>query len=83
MRADVRALSAVPHVDAAELGVWPRVAEKEARIPLVDDAVAVVVDVVAERDKWRRNAELMADRYDKIRDTNLQLRDALTLYRTA
>ncbi len=59
MRADVRALSAVPHVDAAELGVWPRVAEKEARIPLVDDAVAVVVDVVAELGRAGPHADIV------------------------
>jgi len=30
---------------------------------------------------WEHTAELMADRYDKIRETNRQLRAALALYR--
>lgn len=59
---------------------WRELRRRDARNA---ELVSALVDVVAERDKWRRNAELMADRYDKIRDTNLQLRDALTLYRTA
>lgn len=35
----------------------------------------------SDHDAWEHTAELMADRYDKIRETNRQLRAALALYR--
>ena len=39
--------------------------------------------VIAERtvESLQRHCNLLADRYDKIRETNEQLRDALELYR--
>lgn len=36
-----------------------------------------------DRDSWQHKALLMADRYDKIRDTAAQLRETLTLYRNS
>ena len=44
---------------------------------------AELVDVKYQRDSARHAALLAADRYNKIRDTNLQLRDALELYRNS
>lgn len=36
-----------------------------------------------DRDSWQHQALLMADRYNKIRDTATQLRETLTLYRNS
>ena len=42
---------------------------------------AELVDTRAGKDYWRGQAALLADRYDKIRETSAQLREALSLYR--
>ena len=50
---------------------WRRIRELEAELRAAEK----------DRDAWRHSALLASDRYEKIRDTNLQLRDALNLYR--
>jgi hypothetical protein len=47
-------------------------------------ALALTIEMLrSDRDSWQHQAMLAADRYDKIRGMNLQLRDALELHRKA
>lgn len=52
---------------------WRKIRELEARLIKVSNECAALDHALKQS----------ADRYDKIRETNLQLRDALTLYRNA
>jgi FtsZ-binding cell division protein ZapB len=40
-----------------------------------------VENLKRDRNNWQHQALLIADRYDKIRETAAQLRETLTLYR--
>lgn len=52
---------------------WRVVREQRAEIDSLSNEVG-----------WlHQRCDLLADRYDKVRDMNLQLRDALDLYRRA
>ena len=56
----------------------PRVADQQARIMQLEaDAVIAALTI----ENMQRHCDLLADRYDKIRVTNEQLRGALDLYR--
>lgn len=56
----------------------PRVADQQARIAQLEaDAVRDALTI----ESLQRHCDLLADRYDKIRVTNEQLRGALDLYR--
>lgn len=58
---------------------WRRIAELEQRIMHLEaDAVIAALTI----ESTQRHCDLLADRYDKMREMNAQLRDALTLYRT-
>jgi hypothetical protein len=52
---------------------WRKIRELEARL----------LKVAAECAALDHALQQSADRYDKIRETNVQLRDALSLYRNA
>jgi hypothetical protein len=52
---------------------WRRIADLERHVQAHEAHIAVL----------QRGLDVAADRYDKIRETNLQLRDALELYRKA
>jgi prefoldin subunit 5 len=56
----------------------PRVADQQERIAQLE-ADAVIAERTIE--SIQRHCDLLADRYDKIRVTNEQLRGALDLYR--
>ena len=57
---------------------WRRIAELEQRIMHLEaDAVIAALTI----ESMQRHCDLLADRYDKIRVTNEQLRGALDLYR--
>ena len=56
----------------------PRVADQQARIAQLEaDAAHAALTI----ESLQRHCDLLADRYDKIRVTNEQLRGALDLYR--
>ena len=56
----------------------PRVADQQARIMQLEaDAAHAALTI----ENMQRHCDLLADRYDKIRVTNEQLRGALDLYR--
>ena len=57
---------------------WSRIAEMQRRIAQLE---ADAVDAERTIESVSRHCDLLADRYDKIRATNEQLRDALDLYR--
>ena len=58
---------------------WRRIAELEQRIMHLEaDAVIAALTI----ENMQRHCDLLADRYDKMREMNAQLRDALNLYRT-
>lgn len=58
---------------------WRRIAELEQRIMHLEaDAVIAALTI----ESMQRHCDLLADRYDKMREMNAQLRDALNLYRT-
>lgn len=58
---------------------WRRIAELEQRIMHLEaDAVIAALTI----EGMQRHCDLLSDRYDKIREMNAQLRDALNLYRT-
>jgi hypothetical protein len=59
---------------------WRRIADLERRIV---DLTWHVQGHEAHIAVLQRGLDVAADRYDKIRETNLQLRDALELYRKA
>jgi hypothetical protein len=40
-----------------------------------------IYELTCDRNRWRHQAMLINDRYDKIRETAAQLRETLTLYR--
>lgn len=44
---------------------------------------AELADAITDRDMMGRQLELACDRYEKLREMNAQLRDALSLYRSA
>ena len=57
----------------------PRVADQQARIAQLEaDAAHAALTI----ESMQRHCDLLADRYDKMREMNAQLRDALNLYRT-
>jgi hypothetical protein len=58
---------------------WRRIAELEQRNAQLEADAADAARTVA---SVSHRCDLLADRYDKIRLTNAQLRDALNLYRT-
>ena len=58
---------------------WRRIAELEQRNAHLE---ADAADAARTVQSVSRHCDLLADRYDKIRLTNEQLRDALNLYRT-
>jgi hypothetical protein len=57
----------------APIGPWRRIAEMRLEIHRKEREILALDHALKQS----------ADRYDKIRETNLQLRDALTLYRNA
>lgn len=59
---------------------WRKIRELRERIHFVEvELMSAQIDVASARG----HADLLADRYEKIRETNAQLRDALALYRNA
>ena len=57
---------------------WRRIADLEADLADAEDAL---VDAALDLASIKRHCDLLADRYDKVRETNVQLRDTLDLYR--
>ena len=58
---------------------WRRIAELEQRNAHLE---ADAADAARTVESVSRHCDLLADRYDKMREMNAQLRDALNLYRT-
>ena len=58
---------------------WRRVAGLQARIAQLEGDM---MRAAREVEGMRRHADLLADRYDKIRESNQQLRETLDMYRT-
>jgi hypothetical protein len=67
------------------LNPWRRARELERKLNAMSCELTEVscelIDARRERDVWRHHAELMGDRYEKIRGTAQQLREALALHR--
>lgn len=57
---------------------WRRIADLEADLA---NAEGALVDAALDLANMQRHCDLLADRYDKVRETNMQLRDTLDLYR--
>jgi len=58
---------------------WRRIRELEAHVCYLE---AEVCDLEADMAVLERSLHIANDRYDGIRNANLQLRDCLALYRT-
>ena len=58
---------------------WRRIAELEQRNAQLE---ADAADAARTVESVSHRCDLLADRYDKIREMNAQLREALNLYRT-
>jgi hypothetical protein len=58
---------------------WRRIAELEQRNAQLEADAVIAERTVA---SVSHRCDLLADRYDKMREMNAQLRDALNLYRT-
>ena len=58
---------------------WRTIAHQRERIAHLEGDM---MRAAREVEGMRRHADLLADRYDKIRESNQQLRETLDMYRT-
>lgn len=59
---------------------WRRARDLQGAVTALEQEV---VNVARDRDDWARIADQWVEKYNKIRETNAQLRDAIELYRNA
>ncbi len=59
---------------------WRRARDLARQVAELEQDVA---NMARDRDDWARIADQWVEKYNKIRETNLQLRDAIELYRNA
>lgn len=59
---------------------WRRARDLQLTVTALEQEV---VNMARDRDDWARIADQWVEKYNKIRETNAQLRDAIELYRNA